>query len=205
MSSFLGRNDLKGNFLYHDLKNYIRKFEAIEKKLGDQFTQLFKVHYLPEGHILLNRGQVSKKIYFLIKGSANLSTYDDDGNEVLLYFFKPGEFIDWYASAKTKLPSHYVIYLNKDATLLSAYWDDIKKLADKHTEIYQLEQQIVGDFLAKFMAFFCCLLTCNAAGKYQYLVQNDPYALQNIQGNLLCTLMGMERETLSRVSHSKRR
>lgn len=200
LTQLLGRNDLKGNYIFYDLKEYIRKFAKIEKELGNQFTDLFTLRHYPKNHILLNEGKVSRHLYFLIKGSVVMSNYDEKGNEILFHFFKPGEFITLYPSAIKKTLSKFTIYLYEDAKLLEANWEKVQKLADKHPVLHQLQEEIVADFMDKIMDKLQVLLTCKADERFQYLHKTDPYTFKKIKRYKLCTYLGIKKETLSRVS-----
>ena len=72
------------------LDTYFPKL-ATMPALKDEITAISKIVSIKAGTVILKQGAYIKIIPLLVSGLAKVFKEDEDGNEVLLYYIKPGE------------------------------------------------------------------------------------------------------------------
>lgn len=69
----------------------VKRFPFFEKELQEAIIETGKVRNVEKGNLLINTGDFIKSFPLLAEGLVKIFRIDDDGNELLLYFLKPGE------------------------------------------------------------------------------------------------------------------
>lgn len=67
------------------------RFPFFEQELKDEIVEIGKVKDYENGDLLINSGDFIKSFPLLAEGLIKIFRMDDDSNELLLYFLKPGE------------------------------------------------------------------------------------------------------------------
>jgi CRP/FNR family transcriptional regulator, cyclic AMP receptor protein len=63
-------------------------YEAI-----DELLRYCQIRQFPKKGIIIRTGETSESLFYLIKGSVTITVLDEDGNEVVLTYLNPGDFI----------------------------------------------------------------------------------------------------------------
>lgn len=58
----------------------------------ERFLELCHVHVYPVKQVIINEGDVSTDLYYIIKGSVSVQIVDRNGRELVLAYLNPGDF-----------------------------------------------------------------------------------------------------------------
>jgi CRP/FNR family transcriptional regulator len=65
--------------------------QLAEKGLQDEIAQVGKLMRFAEGDVIMDYGAYVKMVPLVLEGAVKVTRENDDGNEILLYFLRPGE------------------------------------------------------------------------------------------------------------------
>src|SRR4051812_31898128 len=100
----------------------------------DQFGYLFKREEVPAKTILLEEGQVSRKMFFIEKGC--LRTWvNNDGKDITTQFFFENDRVASIESFRTNQPSLYSIESLEPCILKTISQQDFQHVLDNFPEI----------------------------------------------------------------------
>ncbi|MEM7102402.1 MAG: Crp/Fnr family transcriptional regulator [Bacteroidota bacterium] len=75
-----------------DTRTIVKSFPYItEVKLQKEIIDHGEIRTFADGEVIMDFGQYIRSVPLLMKGSIKVIREDDKGNEILLYFLKPGE------------------------------------------------------------------------------------------------------------------
>ncbi|MCU0344043.1 MAG: Crp/Fnr family transcriptional regulator [Ignavibacterium sp.] len=99
--------------------------------------------------VLLQLGEVSRKLYFIIKGLGRVY-YIRDGNDITDYFAMDMNFLGGLPSYFTGEPSHKAIELLEDSEVFEIYNYEFEKLCNQYHQIEKCGRKLA------IMAFIEC-------------------------------------------------
>lgn len=148
---------------------------------------------------LLQEGDISNYIGFVVKGCFRLYSIGKSGEEHIMRFAIENWWISDFDSFQSGLPSKYNIDALEDGELLiikREKWDTLletipnfKKLIDKLTaKNYEVHQNRILSNISE-----------TAVEKYDNFMQSYPMIYDRIPLHMIASYLGLSRETLSRV------
>jgi len=87
----------------------------------------------PRKTVLLKKGQVCRKLWFVERGFARAYYFKED-KEVTAWFMGDGDFIISVYCVFQQKPSYEVIELLEDASLISISYDDLQRMYSNYSE-----------------------------------------------------------------------
>ncbi|HEV7382485.1 MAG TPA: Crp/Fnr family transcriptional regulator [Dyadobacter sp.] len=126
-------------------RNYLSRFVELNDQEWEAFTQHMFVKSIPKKQYLVNQGNNSREIYFLIRGSCRLY-YDKNGEEKTTYFFFENNLVADYLGCVTNSPSTMSIQALEDCELIYFKYETLTNLYETHPVF-----QIFGRKLAEYL------------------------------------------------------
>ncbi|AZI24305.1 Crp/Fnr family transcriptional regulator [Pedobacter sp. G11] len=152
---------------------------------------------------LLNAGERSNTIYFILKGAARIFYLDKDGKETNTWFLFENELLISVYSFYTGKPSFEYIETLEDCTLIAVKKDRLDELYLKYlefnfsgrklTEFYHMRNEIQANELRMF----------SAKERYHKLLERTPQLFQRVSLGHIASYLGVTQETLSRIRKQK--
>jgi len=165
-------------------------------ELSSFFQSFHRISY-PKNHVLLEAGNTTNELYFILKGYLRLY-YLKDGNDRSAYFFTEGVFAGAYHSFIRQQKSRHYIVCAEDCILLVI----------KHKDYLQLLTQAKADLLIRkvleerFFALhdlFTAQILDSPEERYLYLLQEQPQLIHRVPQHQLATFLGITAVSLSRI------
>lgn len=163
----------------------------------------------PKGHILLQEGNKSKYVYFMVSGQAR-SFYTDSSGKTITWMF---HFNDPVANAKNILVVDYKSFLtNGQAALNIETLTPVKAIQFSREEVDQLlAHSLVFErwmrkldeksFIVTYERAFT-LLTMSATQRYHKLLKEEAHLLQLFSNYYIASYLGIAPPSLSRIRKS---
>lgn len=148
---------------------------------------------------LLEQGDVSAFIGFVVKGSFRLFRVGDDGEEHIMRFAIENWWVSDYTSFMTDQPSNCYIEALENSELIwisKEHWENLmqtipnfKKLIDKlSAKNFEAHQNRIFSNISE-----------SAEVRYNHFVKQYPTIYNRIPLYMIASFLGLTRETLSRV------
>jgi CRP-like cAMP-binding protein len=163
----------------------------------------YKSRLAKRGEILLEKGNVARYLYFVVKGCLRVFLTKDDGSEWTRFLIFENCFGTAFPSFVQQKPSVAAIQSMEASELLMISHHDaqvlIREIPGWETMMrLGLEQ----DYIASIQRIES-LITLDAKERYNILMQTQPGLIQRLPGKIIADYLGMSQETLSRLKSKK--
>ena len=186
----------------HDLLlKYISERTAmtISGEDADRIRAAFTPKQLRRKQYLLQEGDVSKHLSFIVKGAMRQYTVDDKGVEHIVRFGIEEWWMADRESFEMGVPSKYNIDAWEPTELLQVSRQGYLELFDTVPAIKEMTRELDrrGSIAAQERIHAAISLT--AEERYLHLMQNNPVFLQRFPQSMIASYLGISPETLSRI------
>lgn len=176
-------------------------------RLSDQSIQLIHQNYTlvhkKKGELLLQEGQVARKLFFLAKGLCRYFT-NKDGQDITTWFGFENEFVTSFTSFFPKEPSYESIVALTDCDLYQIDYTTYQAMNEASIELERISTSFIIRHAVQLEQRIYVIQSKKAAEKYQYMLENRPHFIQHIPNKYLASYLGITRETLSRIRSQTR-
>lgn len=153
---------------------------------------------LPARHLLLQEGQVARKLFYLIKGTAKCY-YRKDDREIILWFALDDDVAVSLASFIAQQPSVDNIQLVEDTLLAEITQTDFLKLTRKHPSFNNFYKKLLETYYITLEEQYREIHACSAKEKYEKLISHYPDIVQRVPLGDIAAYLGITQESLSRI------
>ncbi|WP_413534136.1 Crp/Fnr family transcriptional regulator [Empedobacter brevis] len=182
-------------YLNH-IKNVCPELTETELKI---FSKKLTVAYLEKGMCYISSGQTQKQGGFLVKGLIRAFHIDDFGNEKNIYFIPENEYSFHYASFMDRKPSPLTFQCLEPSIIVNF---PIEHLHAAYAQIPKFEKYgrlIVETKLKNQQERLESFLFQNVEERYLEFINQYPQLFNRITVSQLCSYLGVERQTLTRI------
>ncbi|HEY8929523.1 MAG TPA: Crp/Fnr family transcriptional regulator [Mucilaginibacter sp.] len=167
------------------------------------FTERVRTYLRPETHpkktILLQEGNIARKIYFICKGFARSFYIDRDGREHTLWFMGGGDLMLSVYGFYRQQPAAENIELLEDSMLLSLTWELVQTVYKDFPEFNFHGRLLTEKYYLQSEERAILLRTRNPAARYASLMATHPEILQKAPLKDIASYLNINQETLSRI------
>lgn len=107
--------------------------KSISKKVTNFFGQ-YDTKRIGKGETIIQAGESTDKIYFLIKGSVGQADIDSGGNEMIVNIFLSGSFLPIRCIVTDEPSPHYFVTI-RDTVLVPAPKDDVRAFLENEPDV----------------------------------------------------------------------
>jgi len=168
----------------------------------DKYKHLFERREVPAKAILLQEGEISKKMLFIEKGC--LRTWvNNDGIDITTQFFFEGDKVSSIESFMTNQPSLYSIESLEPCVLQCISQKDFQNLLAHLPEIREeMQQHLFRRFLNSQKTFYSYLKN-NPQKRYLELLEEHPHIFQRVAQHYIASYLGITSVSLSRIRNRR--
>jgi CRP-like cAMP-binding protein len=152
----------------------------------------------PAHHLLLQPGQVARRVYFLETGLVRGYTLLH-GREVSSWFMQAGDFVISILSFFTQQPSDEYLELLEPAVVHSISYDQLQRLYHDFSGFNFIGRRLIEKYYVLSEQRARHLRAHSAQERYELLLQAFPTVFQRVALHHIASHLGMAPETLSRL------
>ncbi len=178
--------------------NVLNQFVQLNPQQQAELLKFMKLQELPKDTVLLNQGEVSNYLHFLLEGVVR-SVYLKDGKEITSWFGFQGRVISCYYSFISRKPCSESIVVISDCKLLSISYENIQFLYTQDPIWNKLGRLMVEHYYVEAQERVTSLQSLSAAERYDQLLQQYPNILEQVKLGHIASYLGITQETLSRI------
>ncbi len=162
----------------------------------EQFINKLKYRSLRKKELLLQKGEVSSNLFFIINGAIRFYTRSGE-IELTQNFYTENLWVTDLESFASQQPSANFIEALEETTVASVSLQDIHSLMDLHADFRMLNALTAN--LSVATAQLTSLKTFNPDDRYKELLLKNPDWINRFPQHQIASYLGMTPETLSRV------
>jgi len=182
---------------------YIQSVKAICPNIsGDEiarFASLLTVKELKKKDLFLQSGKVQKAIGFIAKGLVRSFFIDEQGNEITVGFYPEGDYATHYPAFITRKPSRYTIQCLEPTTMVCLSFEDLQMVYQQMPAFQQYGRLVAEEILKRQQARIESFIFQLAEERYLDFIEHYPTLFNRISLSQLCSYLGIERQTLTRI------
>jgi len=157
------------------------------------------VKHIKKGEPLLRYGYVARHAAFVIAGMFKFSILDDGGDEKIVKFGFPNDFLANCESYNKKAPSAVSIIAVEDAVVLRINIKRIQPLYNLHMNLFRINIQLCEELMAQQSEHQQILSLRSPLQRYKFLMEHRPIIIQKISLTNIARYLYTSREALSRA------
>lgn len=171
------------------------------QQLYEKYAQRLE---LPAKTILLEEGDIAKKIYFIEKGCIR-AWFHNKGKDITCQFFFENQGVASIESFLRKTPSLYTLEVIEPSVLYWIHkkdWDIIFKVINSIPEAREQFTEINLDRQLKYMKHFMSFIKYTPKERYLNLLKENPHIIQRIPQHYIASYLGITSVSLSRIRNA---
>jgi CRP-like cAMP-binding protein len=186
---------------FESLFNYIEFKSSIQLSDGDkELTRgAFKIKHFRKRQYLLQEGDVSKYMAFIVKGAGRMYTVNENGQDNVIRFAIESWWLGDYESYNMNTPSMYNIEMIEDSDVLLIGRDALQDLTHQVPAIAQMIKEIDRSGTIANQKRIQAAISLGAEERYEQLVKTYPEFIRRFPQSMIASYLGISPETLSRI------
>jgi CRP-like cAMP-binding protein len=188
-------NNFKNAF-FDSFKTLCPDINTNEINFLNQNSQIVK---LKKGNFYLDNSKVQKSLGFVVKGLIRGYYLDDKGSDITISFIKENEYATDYISFLKQSVSKYCFICLEDCIIIELSYDNIQQGYKKSKTFEKYGRLIAEKVLEERINRVEKLQFLNAKERYFDFLNNNFELLARIKLSHLCTYLGIERQSLTRI------
>jgi CRP-like cAMP-binding protein len=170
----------------HELDLFASKLTIIELKRKDFF---------------LKSGIVQNAVGFIAKGLVRSSYIDLNGNEITVGFYSENDYATHYPAFITRKTSGYTIQCLEPTTFACHSYEDMQWVYQQSSNFERYGRLVAEEILKRQQARIESFIFQSAEQRYLNFIQHYPALFNRVSLSHLCSFLGIERQSLTRIRH----
>jgi CRP-like cAMP-binding protein len=163
------------------------------------FHAMATVKHIKKGEPFLRHGYMARYAAFVISGSFKFAILDEEGEEKIIKFGFPYDFLANCESYNRKAPSAVSIIAVEDAVILRINIKKIQPLYSLHMNLLHVNIQLYQEISEQQSEHQQILSLKSPLKRYQFLLKHRPVIIQKISLTNIARYLFTSREALSRA------
>jgi len=159
----------------------------------------FQPKKLRKKQYFLQEGNVCKYVGFIVKGAMRQYSVDDKGVEHIIYLYIEDYWASDRESSIMLTPSNYNIDAWEDTDLLIITRAEMLDLIEKIPSLMQMIRQMDERSAIVSQRRLNATISNTAEKRYEEFIGNHPQFIQRFPQHLIASILGITKETLSRI------
>lgn len=166
-----------------------------------EYTNYFNRLEVPAKTILLEEGEISKRLFIIEKGCIRV-WFNNNGKDLTTQFFFENQSVASIESFMKKMPSPVFIETIEPCVLWWIHKNDLDKVVEEIKEIPELRDGFITmlfertfDYIKHFVSF----IKDSPTKRYLNLIQERPQVVQRVPQHYIASYLGVSTVHLSRI------
>lgn len=184
-----------------DILEQFRSLFPIEDDKWLEYTRCFKRIQVPAKTALLNEGAISKKAFFIEKGSVRI-WFNNRGKAITFQFFFENSIVASIESFRKNIPSPISIETLEPSVLWYVHKKDIDRILNELTEIRSVREKFIEAVFERtfnYMKHSLSFIKDSPEQRYLNLLKEKPQIIQRVPQHYIASYLGISKVHLSRI------
>ncbi|PAM96465.1 cyclic nucleotide-binding protein [Flavobacterium sp. IR1] len=178
-----------------------RKKNPLSDEKWNHYTGYFERIEIPAKTVLLEEGEVAKKLFIIEKGCVRV-WFNNNGKDLTTQFFFENQSVASIESFMKKFPSSVVIETIEPAVLwwisknnLDIILKEIKEIPDLRDRLFDMLFERTFDYMKHFVSF----IKDSPTQRYLALIKERPQVVVRVPQHYIASYLGISTVHLSRI------
>lgn len=180
-----------------ELLKFLSQYIPLSLEEVEEIVNLNLIKEYKKGTIILRKGEISDKSYFILRGCIR-SYYIIDGEEKTTALYTDNQPFAPQCSITKKPSEHYIICL-EDSVLMESTSEIEKSTFEKYPKFESLCRIISEKLLAENQMSYDNYMNLSPEKRYLHLMKTRPNLIQRVPLKYLASYLGIKPESLSRI------
>jgi CRP/FNR family transcriptional regulator, anaerobic regulatory protein len=162
------------------------------------FLNIFSLKSIPKKTIIINQGESSDKVYFVIRGMVRIY-YIKEEKEITNWFIEENNFFAATYSLFTGQPNVYIYESLEDLEVLCCSYGEMQQLYASNHDFEHIGRKMIELYYSMFLKKSYDVMFLSAEERYQTIMELHPEWLNRIPLKHIASYLGLTQETLSRL------
>jgi len=185
-----------------DFIQFVELHCQLDEKAGIVLRSKIREQAYKKGDILVEKGKICNKIYFLNTGLVK-TLFSTDSREFIMRFFSEGNVFSVLDSFIEQKPSIYDIVALEDSTVSYILYDDLQTLCHEYHQIETFYRKLLSMAVIEMMSRVGHSLEETGIVAYNRFLKNQGHLLQRISLADMASYLGITQVSLSRIRRVK--
>jgi CRP-like cAMP-binding protein len=181
------------------LADYIKTIIFLTDEQLALVLERFKYEKFQKHTLLVNEGQVSRHMNFIVKGCLRIFFIKEDGQETTRHLAFEQQFATGLVSFITESPSFEYIQAMEETEALRITRKDFYYLLNVIPAWEKFYRNYLENAYINNLQIFQREITKDAELRYRELLERNPEVVQRLSNKVVASYLNMSPETLSRI------
>lgn len=163
------------------------------------FTNNLSFEQFNKKEFFLHAGKVQRSLGFIVNGLVRSFYVNDKGEEITVGFYAETDYATHYASFLKQEPSFYSIQCLEPTTFARLSFQDLQRLYSLSPVFERYGRLVAEEVLKRQQTRIESFIFQTAEERYLDIVANYPALFNRISLSHLCSYLGIERQSLTRI------
>lgn len=181
--------------------NQFRNKFPIDDSKWNEYTNYFNRIEVPAKTILLEEGEISKRLFIIEKGCIRV-WFNNNGKDLTTQFFFENQSVASIESFIKKLPSPVFIETIEPSVLWWVDKENLDKILEEIKEIPELRDQFIDKIFQRtfdYIRHFVSFIKDSPSQRYLNLIEENPQIIQRVPQHYIASYLGVSTVHLSRI------
>lgn len=165
----------------------------------NQFASKLTFRDLNKKEFFIRAGKTQKAIGFITSGLVRSFFIDNDGIERTVGFYPEGDYATHYPAFITQKPSSYSIQCLEPTSMVLLPFTDMQWIYQQLPGFERYGRLVAEEILKRQQARIESFIFQTAEERYLDFIERYPSLFNRISLSHLCSYLGIERQTLTRI------
>jgi CRP-like cAMP-binding protein len=188
-----------------DLLQVLGNIAPLSQAYQQRLEECLENKVYPAKTVLLQPGDICRRIYFVSYGLLRIFSLDEMGREKTILFMGPGELAVDTISFYNQTPATKYLETLQETTIQSITWHQLNTFYADFPEGNYIGRVITQKYLVIAIERNMELLTWSIAQRYEALLRQYENIEQQITQSQIASYLGVSRETLCKLKSEQLR
>ena len=185
-----------------NLISYLHTIHPLSNSLREHLHDIVQIKEIPKNDFLLRAGNTCRHIFFIESGLVRCF-YTSGKEDISCWFMKEGDVIISVESFLGQQPGYENIQAMEDIVGYCIRWEQLQFIYRHFPEFNFIGRVLTEKYYTLSERRLYSMRLQKAPDRYDYLLRDTPELINRIPVKYLASYLGISRETLSRIRHSR--
>ncbi|MBA3284938.1 MAG: Crp/Fnr family transcriptional regulator [Nitrosopumilus sp.] len=180
------------------LLKYFQRIMPLSDEEIKAIIETMNIQYYKKGTVLLNEGQISTEVYFVLEGCVR-QYYLVDGEEKTTNFYTEEQWVISLNSFNQSVASNHYLACSEDSSLVVGNSKKAEDLYKRFPKLETVSRKVMEKVFAEQQEIMGAYFTDTPEQRYLKLLKSRPELFQKIPQYQIASYVGVKPESLSRI------